>query len=199
MGSITIWTDGSCLKNPGGPGGWAFVREHDGTTGAGAEAVTTNNRMELMAIIRGLRSVDEASNVVVRTDSKYAIGCAVEWRDQWVRRKMKRVKNPDLIQELWEEIDRHKSVKFRWVRGHSGAVLNEKADKLAQEQAIAVAKGLPGALPEGVLDCVYVATVRGVAQKEFHAWATIEQVCQWAQDHNSNSIILSREVDDEAG
>jgi ribonuclease HI len=137
---IQIWTDGSVLVNPGGPGGWAFVAEREGVvvhTTSGGEPDTTNNRMELDAVIEAVRwglGVDELIEVV--SDSQYVVKGINEWRWPWKRRDWHKVKNV----ERWRELDGLITGKFsfRWVRGHDGAEFNEIADRLAGEAARAV-------------------------------------------------------------
>lgn len=131
---FTVYTDGCCLKNPGGPGGWsAIVLKPDGSrfvTLRGCNPVTTNNRMEMMAAIFGISATPERCRVTVYTDSQYLKNGATAWREIWKRRGYVRVKNPDLwksIHSLMESRD----VGFKWVRGHNGDPLNEECDKLA--------------------------------------------------------------------
>ena len=128
--SFVIYTDGSCLRNPGGPGGYAFyLAELDGTmwTGTGNEPSSTNNRMELVAVIEALEHVPGAHPCSVHTDSAWVIGCATG--------KMKRKANLD----LWAQYDAVAAtvgaVTFVKVRAHSGDELNELVDTLAREAA----------------------------------------------------------------
>ncbi len=133
---IEIWTDGACRGNPG-PGGWgALLRS--GTRERelhGGERETTNNRMELTAVIEALAALKRPSQVVLHTDSQYVkLGITV-WLPQWQRRGWKTadrkpVKNLDLWQRLAEQAARHQ-VDWRWVRGHAGVEGNERADALA--------------------------------------------------------------------
>ena len=131
-----IYTDGACRGNPG-PGGWGVLMRHKGheKTLYGAEAQTTNNRMELMAAIQGLESLTRPCQVRVTTDSKYVQQGIQEWLANWKRRGWKTaarkpVKNVDLWQALDEENSRH-DVEWHWVKGHSGHRENEIADGLA--------------------------------------------------------------------
>jgi ribonuclease HI len=134
--AIEIWTDGACRGNPG-PGGWgALLRSgtHERELHGGARA-TTNNRMELTAVIEALAALKRSSRVVVHTDSQYVKLGITEWMPQWVRRGWKTadrkpVKNVDLWQQLAEQAARHE-VEWRWVRGHAGNAGNERADALA--------------------------------------------------------------------
>lgn len=133
---VDIYTDGACKGNPG-PGGWgALLRygEHEREL-YGGEAQTTNNRMELTAVIRALEALKRESRVVVHTDSQYVQKGISEWLASWKRRgwmtsDRKPVRNADLWRELDQLATRHQ-IEWRWVRGHSGHVENERADALA--------------------------------------------------------------------
>jgi len=134
--SVDLWTDGACKGNPG-PGGWgALLRS--GTNERelfGGAADTTNNRMELIAVIEGLRAVKRSCRILVHTDSKYVMMGITEWMANWRRRGWKTaegkpVKNLELWQQLDEQVRRH-TVQWKWVRGHSGDAGNERADALA--------------------------------------------------------------------
>ena len=124
---IEIYTDGSSLGNPG-PGGWAAVVVEDGAKRSvhGRHARTTNNRMEIMAVIEGLKTVPKSSEVTVHSDSQYVVNT--------MTRNWKRNANRD----LWEALDAEvagRKVGWRWVRGHAGDPLNEEADRLANREA----------------------------------------------------------------
>ena len=133
---VEIWTDGACKGNPG-PGGWgALLRS--GTKERelfGGAPSTTNNRMELIAVIEALAALKRPCDVVVHTDSQYVKLGITEWLKQWERRGWKTadrkpVKNVELWQELDQQVRRHR-IQWRWVRGHSGDPGNERADALA--------------------------------------------------------------------
>ena len=134
--AIEIYSDGACKGNPG-PGGWgvllrAGAREKELF---GGEALTTNNRMELTAVIRGLEALKARSAVRVFTDSQYVQKGISEWIHEWKRRgwrpaDRKPVKNADLWQRL-DELARGHEVEWHWVRGHAGHPENERADELA--------------------------------------------------------------------
>ena len=134
--SVEIWTDGACKGNPG-PGGWgALLRygQHEKEL-FGGERQTTNNRMELTAVIEALASLKRRCEVVLHTDSKYVQLGISEWIPNWIRRGWKTadkkpVKNADLWQRLHELAQRH-VVEWRWVKGHAGVDGNERADELA--------------------------------------------------------------------
>lgn len=131
-----IATDGACRGNPG-PGGWAaIVRDSQGERVlSGADPDTTNNRMELLALIQALRELPLASRIRVKSDSQYVIKGCTEWVPNWRRRgwrtsDKKPVKNQDLWKELSGLLESH-SVEWCWVKGHSGEPDNERADSLA--------------------------------------------------------------------
>ena len=135
MRMIVMYTDGSCLRNPGGPGGWAavIVEEDDSErVVVGGEESTTNNRMEMLAVIKGLEAVPEGAEVLVHSDSQYVVNTMTR---NW-RRNVNR--------DLWSRLDaqiRGRTVRWRWVRGHAGNPMNEKVDSLANEQAHLYAGG----------------------------------------------------------
>lgn len=133
---IEIWADGACKGNPG-RGGWGVLLRAGPYEEVlhGGETHTTNNRMELLAVIKGLRALPCSCEVVVYTDSKYVMKGISEWLKNWKRRgwltsERKSVKNIELWQALEEQVARHK-VSWRWVRGHAGNPDNERADRLA--------------------------------------------------------------------
>ena len=134
---IELYTDGACSGNPG-PGGWAAILRsgaHEREL-SGGETRTTNNRMEMTAVIEGLKQIKRASHVVIHTDSRYVLDGASKWLDGWKRKNWrtadrKPVKNEDLWRRLDEEMSRHQII-WRWVQGHSGHPENERADLLAR-------------------------------------------------------------------
>jgi ribonuclease HI len=133
--AVEIWTDGACLGNPG-PGGYAAVLKlgkHEREV-VGGEPQTTNNRMELMAVISALEALKRPVTATVSTDSKYVIGGITEWMPGWVRKGWKKVKNRDLWERLAAAVEPHE-LTWRWVRGHAGDVMNERCDALATEEA----------------------------------------------------------------
>jgi ribonuclease HI len=135
---VQLFTDGACSGNPG-PGGWAFILKHPASgkqrEDSGAEAATTNNRMELMAVIKGLTSLTRATKVELYSDSKYVLDGLKEWLPNWKRRGWKTAsKQPVKNQELWQQLDELASkhtVTFHWVKGHAGHPENERCDELA--------------------------------------------------------------------
>lgn len=138
---VTMYTDGSCLGNPG-PGGYGAVLVYGDKRRELSQGYsdTTNNRMELLAVIRGLETLTRACEVELWTDSKYvqqAItkGWLKNWqRNGWKTAAKKPVKNQDLWQQLMPQLERHQ-VDFRWVKGHSGHPENERCDELARTAA----------------------------------------------------------------
>lgn len=139
-----VYTDGSCLRNPDGPGGFAAVILYqDGTTReiVGGEPRTTNNRMELRAGIEALRSLPEGATLDFYTDSQYLQNAFVKhWLSAWRRRGWMTtagapVKNQDLWQALGAECDR-RTICFHWVKGHAGHRYNERCDELARQEAV---------------------------------------------------------------
>lgn len=143
---VELYCDGACSGNPG-PGGWgALLRcgAHERELSGGAPD-TTNNRMELTALIEGLRALKEPCDVTVTTDSEYVAngvnkGWARGWkRNGWRKSDKKPALNPDLWDALLTEIDRH-NVTVLWVRGHNGHPENERCDRLATAQAAAQKK-----------------------------------------------------------
>ena len=135
MKSIEIYTDGACLGNPG-PGGWAALLRFKGTEKelAGGEKLTTNNRMEMMAVIEGLTALKRRSTVEVFTDSQYVQKGITEWIHGWKTAGGGAVKNQDLWQRLQVACERHQ-IDWRWVKGHSGHPENERVDALASAAA----------------------------------------------------------------
>lgn len=133
-----IFTDGACRGNPG-PGGWGALLRHNGHEKSlyGAEALTTNNRMELMAAIQALESLTRPCRIRLTTDSKYVQQGIMEWMANWKRRGWKTaarkpVKNVDLWQRLDKATEGH-DIEWAWVKGHSGHEENEQADALANK------------------------------------------------------------------
>ncbi|BDZ42320.1 hypothetical protein GCM10025865_16190 [Paraoerskovia sediminicola] len=136
QGVITVSTDGSCLRNPGGATGWAWIN-HDGTFDSGGCASGTNQVAELTALLEAVRAHPGEEPLMIESDSQYAIKCASEWLPGWRRKGWRTasgspVKNIELVQAIDAAItDREGPVRFRWVRGHVGNPFNERADKLA--------------------------------------------------------------------
>jgi ribonuclease HI len=141
--SVLIYTDGACSGNPG-PGGWGAILQFNGTEKEifGGEAQTTNNRMELMAAIQALESLKRPCPVIVVTDSQYVKKGITEWIHGWKKREWRKadgkpVINADLWQRLEAACEGH-TVEWLWVRGHTGDVMNERADQLARQGTLSV-------------------------------------------------------------
>lgn len=144
MKTVYIYTDGACSGNPG-PGGWGSILKFGNAYKelSGADILTTNNKMELTAVIMALRALKEPCEVILTTDSKYVVdGIEKGWARSWKRNGwLKADKKPALNRELWEELlnllDIHK-VRFIWVKGHAGHPENERCDELAVSAYIAL-------------------------------------------------------------
>lgn len=146
--AVQLFTDGACLGNPG-PGGWAFILR-DVRTGrereqSGGERQTTNNRMELVAVIRGLEAAPADARVELVGDSEYVLKGLTEWMAGWKRRGWRKSnKQPVLNADLWRRLDelavRH-DLRVQWVRGHAGHMENERCDQLAAAEAQRQAEG----------------------------------------------------------
>ena len=145
--AVEIWTDGACAGNPG-PGGWGAILCYRSSEKdlCGGEALTTNNRMELTAAIAALEALKRPAVVKLHTDSQYLRDGVTTWMGNWKRngwrtRDRKPVKNDDLWRRLDEATQRHE-IDWRWVRGHAGDPMNERADELAR-------RGMAPFLPVG--------------------------------------------------
>ncbi|MDC3274013.1 ribonuclease HI [Candidatus Pelagibacter sp.] len=137
---IKIYTDGSCLSNPG-DGGWAAIININGEIKeiSGSEKNTTNNRMELLAPIRALKEIKQSNQIEIYTDSQYVKLGITEWINTWVvnnwkTSKKEDVKNKDLWVELYD-LNKSLNVKWNWIKAHAGNVMNEKVDSLAKKAA----------------------------------------------------------------
>jgi ribonuclease HI len=136
--TVEIWTDGGCKPNPG-PGGWAAILRFRGHTRelSGAEAETTNNRMELTAAAAALEALTRPCTIILHTDSEYLKNGITRWHTGWVRKNWRNaagdpVKNMDLWRRILDAAKPH-SIDWRWVRGHSGDPMNTRADELATQ------------------------------------------------------------------
>lgn len=141
MPDVEIFTDGACSGNPGA-GGWGAILRY-GTVEkelSGGEDATTNNRMELTAVIEALLALKKSCNVILYTDSRYVMDGVNQWLPNWKQNGWKTankktpVKNIDLWQNLDSLLEKHK-IKWVWVKGHNGHPENERVDKLARDQA----------------------------------------------------------------
>jgi ribonuclease HI len=141
MKTVEIFTDGACKGNPG-PGGWgALLRmgRHEKEL-SGSDPATTNNRMEMTAVIRALEALIEPCEVLLHSDSRYVIDGMTKWihgwqKKGWISSSRKPVRNEDLWHELIEAAARH-TITWQWVKGHDGHVENERVDKLASDAAL---------------------------------------------------------------
>jgi ribonuclease HI len=133
---VEIWTDGGCKPNPG-PGGWSAILKYGTTIRelSGAAPDTTNNRMELTAAAEALEALKRPCTIILHTDSQYLKDGITRWHTGWVRKNWRTasgdpVKNMDLWRRILDAAKPH-SVDWRWVRGHAGDIMNERADELA--------------------------------------------------------------------
>ena len=151
MKKFILWTDGSALENgiPTSPAGYAYhIQElqngkivKEKTSGGGVLG-STNNRMEMTAVIEGLKKIraKKTSTVTVKSDSNLVIKGITEWRSSWEERDFRGVKNEDLWRELYQEVDKFKNISFEHVKAHSGIRENEICDKYSREEARNVKK-----------------------------------------------------------
>ena len=137
---LDIYTDGACLGNPG-PGGWAalIIENHQEKIFSGNHEMTTNNRMELLAVIKALESINHLLEITIHTDSKYVIDGITSWINNWKVNDWKGSNNTPVKNiDLWKRLDRSvqkNKIKWIWVKGHSGNIYNEKVDEIARNQA----------------------------------------------------------------
>jgi ribonuclease HI len=138
MEIVELFTDGACRGNPG-KGGWGVLMRYGSAEKKiyGGEALTTNNRMELTAVIKGLEALTQPCKVKITTDSKYVLTGSTEWIVNWKKRNWRTAnKKPVLNVELWKRLDelvQNHEIEWEWVKGHSGHLENEIADQLANQ------------------------------------------------------------------
>ena len=138
--NVTLHTDGACLGNPG-PGGWAAILQWGGHESvlSGGLADTTNNQMELMAVIMGLEALKRPVSITVVSDSRYVLNGIQSWIAGWKRNGWKNAKKqPVANQELWQRLDaatQSHQIDWQWIKGHAGHPLNERCDQLASAEA----------------------------------------------------------------
>ena len=144
MKTVCLFSDGSCLDNPG-PGGWAYILEYSEHVkrASGGEAHTTNNQMELRAAIEGLKALKQPCRVQLYTDSSYVANAVNTWLAGWVKKNFKNVKNVPLWQEYLTVSGPHE-IEAIWVKGHAGHPQNELCDEMAREQAVKIKNSLKG-------------------------------------------------------
>ena len=141
MKKVDIYTDGSCRSNPG-PGGWGAVLVYRGVEKelCGGEPFTTNNRMELTAVIKALQALKESCEITLTSDSKYvldalSLGWAEAWqKNNWRKADRSTALNTDLWEILLNEVKKH-NITYIWVKGHNGHPYNERCDKMAQDES----------------------------------------------------------------
>lgn len=136
MKSIKLFCDGSSLGNPG-PGGYCGILRYGDKEKiiAGGEEMSTNNRMELKAVIESLKHLKEPCEIELYSDSKYVCDGIALWLKNWVKKNFDKVKNPDLWQEYLEVCKPH-LIKTFWIKGHNGHIENERCDKIAKQWAL---------------------------------------------------------------
>ena len=149
---VRLFTDGACSPNPG-VGGWAYILKHPSTgaskEGSGGEHATTNNRMEIMAVIQGLEALKVPSTVDLYSDSEYVVKALTGWMETWKRFGWKRTKNaktPVKNADLWQRLDAVRQIHIvgaKWVRGHVGHPENERCDQLAEAAVVRIAQTSP--------------------------------------------------------
>ncbi|WP_280401861.1 ribonuclease H family protein [Nocardia carnea] len=187
---IIVSTDGSCLRNPGGAIGWAWV-DHAGGAESGGAATGTNQIAELRAVLEAIRSHPGADPLLIESDSLYAIKCASEWLPNWRNNGWRTssggaVKNVELIRDIDHAIAaRPGPVRFRWVRGHVGNYFNEQADALAgaaARKAAATAsrehRGTTGISPAGARQAPETSAAAGKAAEPAAASADYATTAQ---------------------
>lgn len=145
MKQVEVFTDGACKGNPG-PGGWGVLLRmgpHEKEM-SGGDAETTNNRMEMTAVIQGLNALTEPCSVTLCTDSRYVIDGITKWIYGWKRNGWKSAsKKPVANEDLWRELDQataKHTIEWKWVRGHNGHTENERVDQLASDAALEASK-----------------------------------------------------------
>ena len=139
---VDVYTDGACSGNPG-PGGWGVLIQHQGTSHelSGGELMTTNNRMELTAVIQALTTLQQVQSIKVYTDSLYVRDGVTQWLQRWKQNGWKTaqktpVKNIDLWQQLDVLVATNKKIEWHWIKGHSGHSGNDRADLLARNAIV---------------------------------------------------------------
>lgn len=144
MKRVTLFCDGSALGNPG-PGGYGVILRYGSIERelSGGELYTTNNQMELKAVIEGLKALKEPCEVTIVSDSSYVVKGITEWLEGWIKKDFKNIKNPNLWKEYIEVVKGHK-IDALWVRGHNGHTENERCDILAKNEALKMKEAING-------------------------------------------------------
>lgn len=142
MKRVTLFCDGSALGNPG-PGGYGVILRYGSIERelSGGEVHTTNNQMELKAVIEGLKALKESCEVTIVSDSSYVVKGITEWLGGWIKKDFKNIKNPNLWKEYIEVAKGHK-IDALWVRGHNGHTENERCDILAKNEALKIKEAI---------------------------------------------------------
>jgi ribonuclease HI len=135
MKKIEIFTDGSSLGNPGS-GGWCAILRYDNNEKVlqGSQKMATNNQMELKAVIEALKALNQPCEITLFSDSSYVVNAINQWLSNWIKKKFKNVKNPELWQEFVRLSQPHK-INAIWIKAHNGHTENEICDKIAKEEA----------------------------------------------------------------
>ncbi len=147
MKTINIYTDGACSKNPGIGGFGALLRYkgHEKEI-SGGEELTTNNRMELRAVIEAVKAITEPAHLIITTDSKYVMDGVTKWLAGWIKNSWRKSdKKPVLNSDLWQEyvkISKTHKIEWVWVKGHNGHAENERVDELARQEIIKIKQAL---------------------------------------------------------
>lgn len=140
MKKVELFTDGSCLGNPG-PGGWAAILKFGQfeRVASNSKKLTTNNEMELTAVVEGLKLITEPCDIIIYSDSKYVLDAIKSWLQNWIRNNWKTSTKKDVAnKELWKEfveVSKDHKITTHWVKGHNGHIENERCDKLAMAEA----------------------------------------------------------------
>ena len=136
MKKIYLYSDGSSLGNPGN-GGWACILRYDNyeKTLSGGEEYTTNNKMELKAVIEGIKALKEPCEIFIFSDSTYVVNAINKWLVSWIKKNFKNVKNIELWKEYIQISKSHK-INANWVKSHNGHIFNERCDELARKEAM---------------------------------------------------------------
>jgi len=133
---MEIYTDGSCLKNPNGPGGWGVLildKDYEWEI-SGNDPCTTNNKMELQAVIESLEFINKDQDIIIYSDSTYVIKGITEWIENWIRKDWKHVKNIKLWKKLYK-LTRNRNIKWEWVKAHANNEYNNRVDIIARNAA----------------------------------------------------------------
>lgn len=141
MKKVTIYSDGSSLNNPGSGGYCAIlIYKNNEKVISGGASNTTNNRMELLAIIEGLNALKDSCEVDIFSDSTYVVKGINEWLSNWIKKDFKNIKNEDLWKRYIKIAENHK-ITLHWIKAHVGNIFNERCDTIAKEEALRIKNG----------------------------------------------------------